>query len=355
MTQNIYERLADHLDSLPAGFPRTPEGVEFRILKRLFSEDEAELACHLSVIPEGPESIAAKVGQPVELVAPKLAEMSKKGLIFRMNRRGETQYMASQFVIGIWEFHVNDLDEDLIRDMNAYIPHLIKEFTKIETQQLRTIPISKSLPGEGAVMPYEEARQIVEAQSKIIVADCICRKEHKMVSKGCDRPMESCLVFGTGANFYLENGLGREISKDEALKILENAEEFGLVLQPSNAQKVVNICLCCGCCCQVLKGLKLQEKPARHVNSNFYADVDEERCAGCETCLERCQMEAIQMVDGVANVNLDRCIGCGLCVPTCSTEAIHLVRQPEEARRVPPANMIETYMRIANERGRDMG
>jgi electron transport complex protein RnfB len=236
--------------------------------------------------------------------------------------------------------------------MNAYLPYLMKEFTGRETPQLRTIPISKSISGEGAVMPYEEARKIVEAQSKIVVADCICRKEHKIVGKGCGKPLESCLVFGTGAHFYQENGLGREISKEEALQILEGGEELGLVLQPSNSQKVVNICLCCGCCCQVLKGLKLQERPAQHVNANFYAQVEEERCAGCETCLERCQMEAIDMVQGVAKVNLDRCIGCGLCVPTCTTDAMKLIPKPEEARHIPPANMIETYIRIAKERGK---
>ena len=352
MTQDIYEKLAKHLDNLPSGFPSTPDGVELRILKRLFSEDEAELACQLSMMPEEPESIADKIDQPVEVVAPKLTEMSRKGLIFRMDRDGKIRYMAAQFVIGIWEYHVNDLDKDLIKDMNAYIPYLMDEFNKRETQQLRTIPISKSLSGEGAVMPYEEARKIVEAQSKIIVADCICRKEHRMVDKDCGKPLENCLIFGTGAHFYLQNGLGREITKQETLKILEEAEEVGLVLQPSNSQKVVNICLCCGCCCQILKGLKLQEEPARHVKSNYYAQVDQDRCAGCETCIERCQMEAIEMVEGTAKVNPDRCIGCGLCVPTCSTEAMQLVVKPEGELYVPPAKMIETYMRIAKERGK---
>ena len=38
--------------------------------------------------------------------------------------------MAAQFVIGIWEYHVNDLDEGLIRDFNEYIPYLTDHMTK---------------------------------------------------------------------------------------------------------------------------------------------------------------------------------------------------------------------------------
>jgi electron transport complex protein RnfB len=352
MAKDVYERLAQHLDDLPAGFPRTPERVELKLLKRLFTEEEAELACHLRLAFESSATIAQRAGQPTEPVAGRLAEMSRKGLCFRIERSDKVQYMASQYVIGIWEYHVNDLDEGLVRDMNAFLPHLVKEFTRLETPQLRTIPISASISGEGAVMPYEEARGIVEQQSKIAVADCICRKEHQLVGQGCGKPLHSCLIFGAGAYFYLANGLGEEIGKEEALRILDVAEEAGLVLQPSNAQKVTNICLCCGCCCQILKGIKMQDKPALHVKANFYARVDEAQCIGCESCLERCQMEAIAFVDGVARVNPDRCIGCGLCVTTCPSAAMQLLVKPDPDRYVPPRTMAETFMRIAKERGK---
>ena len=198
-------------------------------------------------------------------------------------------------------------------------------------------------------MSYDEARKIIEAQGKILVAPCICRKEHEMVGKGCGKPKEACLIFAGGAYFYEKNGIGRVISKEEALDLLKMAEENALVLQPSNAQKVMNICLCCGCCCQVLKNLKRYPQPAKIIHANYYAKIRPEECIGCEICLERCQMDAISMEEGVANIDLDRCIGCGLCVPTCSGPAIDLV-QKEECY-VPPANIVETYMRIAQERG----
>jgi Na+-translocating ferredoxin:NAD+ oxidoreductase RNF subunit RnfB len=351
MGQDVYERLADFLDKLPAGFPRTESGVELRILKRLFSEEEAELAMKLRLVPEPVEVIAQRAGREAKELAPMLYEMSLKGLILRADRPGDPLYMAAQYVIGIWEYHVNDLDEGLIRDMNEYIPTLFGSLTKLKTQQLRTIPIGASLEGAGRVFPYDEARKLIEEQSRILLAPCICRKEHAMIGKGCGKLLDACLVLGGGAYFYEKNGIGRVISKEEALEVLKKAEEEGLVLQPTNAQKVMNICLCCGDCCQVLKNLKRVPAPAKVVHSNYFARVREEDCLGCEICLDRCQMEAIVVEDGKARVLEERCIGCGLCVPTCSGQAMELIRKEEKDCYTPPHNVIETFVRIAQERG----
>jgi ferredoxin len=351
MTQDVYERLAAFLDSLPAGFPRTESGVEIRILKRLFTEEEADLACHLVMWPEPVETIAQRVGKPAHELADVLYNMSRKGLIGRSDRAEGPMYTAAQYVIGIWEYHVNDLDDGLIKDMNEYIPALFDAMTSIKTQQLRTIPIGASLEGQSTVMPYEDARQLIEKQRKIVVAPCICRREHALVGKGCGKLKEACLVFSSGAYFYEKNGLGRSITKEEALDILRQAEEQGLVLQPSNAQRIMNICLCCGDCCQVLKAIKRYSRPADLVHANYYAAVRADECIGCEICLERCQMDAIQMKDDVAEIDPNRCIGCGLCVTTCGAEAIDLIRKEEKDCQVPPADIVETYMRIAQERG----
>ena len=170
-----------------------------------------------------------------------------------------------------------------------------------------------------------------------------------MSGAGCDKPLESCLVFGTGAFYYEENGLGRKISQDEAMDILKKGIEAGLVLQPGNAQKPTNICMCCGCCCQILKNLNDMEQPAKAVSTNYYAEVDPEQCTACEVCVDRCQMNAIT-VEEVAVIDLDRCIGCGLCVPTCDFDAMSLKKKEGEAI-VPPRNVVETYMNIAQERG----
>jgi electron transport complex protein RnfB len=351
MSEEVYEKLARHLDRLPAGFPRTESGVELRILKKFFNPEEAELACCLQMMPEPAEAIAARTGFPAAELAGKLESMSGKGLILRADRPEGPLYMAAQYVIGIWEYHVNDLDEELVRYMDEYSPALFQSMSRMKTQQLRTIPIGSSLTGEGAILPYEEARRLIEAQSKILVAPCICRKEHTLVGGGCGKSLETCLVFSGGAHYYEKNGIGRIITQEEALAILKQAEVEGLVLQPTNAKKIINICLCCGDCCQILKNLRHHPRPAEIVHSNFYARVRPDDCIGCEVCLDRCQVEAIQMRDGKAEIDPERCIGCGLCVPTCGGAAIDLLQKEEKDRYQPPDNIVETFTRIAMERG----
>jgi ferredoxin len=348
---DVYEKLAKHLDNLPTSYPSTESGVELRILKRLFTAEEAEIAMTLNMMPETVAGIAKRTGKDAAALADILAEMSQKGLIFRISKGDKTLYSASQFVIGIWEYHVNSLDEDLIRDVNEYMPTLMqKGLLSAKTQQLRVVPVAKSVSAEMAVMPFEAAEEIINKQSKIIVSPCICRKEQKMIGKGCDKPQEACLVFGAGAYYYEKNGLGREIDKAEALDILKAGVDAGLVLQPGNQQKSMNICMCCGCCCGVLKNLKTLEKPAEIIHTNYYAQVDGDLCTACEACVERCQMDAIS-VDEIAHVDLDRCIGCGLCVTDCPTEAVLLMQKAADSQYIPPKNVFETYMNIAQERG----
>ncbi len=346
---DIYKKLAIHLDNLPGGFPETDSGVELRILKRLFSEQEAQIATALTLIPETVGSISPRVQMAPALLEKVLDEMARKGLIFKLEKK-ETLYMAAQFVIGIWEFHVNDLDPDLIADFNAYVPYLANQWARQKTGQLRVVPVSKSLSAQTETMPYEAAEELIRSQSKIVVAPCICRKEHRMAGKGCDNPLEVCLVFGSSAVYYENNGLGRPVEKDEALAILDKGMAAGLVLQPGNAQKAMNICMCCGCCCQVLKNLKQMPSPAKIVQSNYFAVVDEEKCVDCGLCTERCHMEAITNGTG-AHIDLDRCIGCGVCVPGCDAGALSLAAKPVGDHRVPPRTVYDTYFQIAQERG----
>ncbi len=348
---DVYKRLAIHLDNLPTGYPSTESGVELRILKRLFTSEEAEIAMTLTMMSEPAAGIAQRTGRDAAALAETLAKMSRKGLIFRMSKGDKTLYSAAQFVIGIWEYHVNSLDEDLIRDVNEYMPTLMhKGLLSAKTQQLRVVPVARSVSAEMAIMPFEAAEEIINRQSKIVVSPCICRREQKMIGKGCDKPSEACLSFGAGAYYYEKNGLGREIGKKEALELVKKGVEAGLVLQPGNQQKPMNICMCCGCCCGVLKNLKSLEKPAEVIHTNYYAQVDEDLCTACEACVERCQMDAIT-VDEAAIVNLDRCIGCGLCVTDCPTEAITLRQKAGDSQYLPPKNIFETYMNIAQERG----
>jgi electron transport complex protein RnfB len=91
------------------------------------------------------------------------------------------------------------------------------------------------------------------------------------------------------------------------------------------------------------------------VLTNYYTEVDSEACSGCETCVDRCQMEAIRIgANDEAEIDRDRCIGCGLCIPTCPEEALTLRPKPESERRVPPATGREYVMQLAQSRGKSL-
>jgi Na+-translocating ferredoxin:NAD+ oxidoreductase subunit B len=285
---------------------------------------------HVRLKLEKAEDIAQRAGLPVAEVAPRLEQLSRQGLVFSIESPGRPPvYMAAQFVVGIWEYNLNNMTPEFIRDVEVYMPHLSQAAFGV-LPQLRTIPVGKSLAAAPEVLAYESVEELIRHQETILVAPCICRREHQMKGGGCGKLEEACLVFGWGAEYYQRNGLGRPISQEEALAIVAKAEEEGLVAQPSNAQEIVNICLCCGDCCQALLHLKRHPAPARVVVSPFLASLDVEACVGCGVCVDRCQMEALSMDDDHAVLNAERCIGCGLCVGTCPSEALSLARKPEQ-------------------------
>lgn len=353
MTTDVYHRLARHLDNLPGGFPATESGVELRILRRLFSPQDAELALHLALIPEDAAVIARRAGLPPEEAAQRLEAMEHKGLLFAVHPRGGSPlYMASQFVVGIWEYQVNRLDAEFIRDFEEYRPTLLDAGIWQKAPQLRVVPVGQAIAAQPEVMLYERAEELVQGHKRFAVAPCICRREAQLVGEPCDKPLETCLSFGVGADFYARNGIGRSITKEEALEILKQAEKAGLVLQPGNAQNALFMCTCCGCCCGVLRTIKSFPKPADIVWSPYAVVLDRETCTGCGVCVDRCQMEALAMDGDTVALNADRCIGCGLCVTTCPSESLTLRRKPESQQHQIPRDVAETNLRLAQARGK---
>lgn len=347
--EDVYEKLRKRLDDMAAGYPVTKSGVEIKILKRLFTEEEAELFLEFPTpwFLETPDDAAKRLNRdPVE-TAEQMKQMAQKGLLFRSRIGDQVRYAAVPYIVGIFEFQLNSLDPEIAHDMEEYFESAIgPTLQSFQTPVMRTIPINRQLVAEWPIAPYEDVMKILEDQKTIGISPCICRKISQQVDKGCDKPLEVCFQFGAIASYYVDNGLGRYISLEEAKKIVKESEEAGLVMQPFNSQKVTAMCCCCGDCCAMLRSLKMQPNPAAAVKSNYFSKVIEDECDGCESCIERCQMEAIEMVDEIATVNLDRCIGCGLCVSACPTEAIRLVKKPDDEQYIPPKTGVETNVRI---------
>ncbi len=349
MKDDIYLKLREFLDSLPSGFPATDSGVELRILKKLFSPEDAELAVKLKQEPESASDIAKRTGLSEAGLAQKLESMAKRGLIFRVREDGTPKYQAVQFIVGIYEFQLNAMDREFAEMMEEYMPYLGMSFMPLETKQLRVAPVDAAVDALPAVETYNRIRDLVKKQEYIAVAPCICRKEQGILGNPCSRPSEACLSFNQFGQYVVDNKMGRQITTDEALKILDLAEESALVLCPSNTQDISWICCCCGCCCGGLRRLKLLENPADYMASSYRAEIDPQLCSLCQLCLDRCQVDAIKENEQAMEVDPARCIGCGLCVPTCPESAISLVGKPQA--NVPPKDFEDMLARIAKERG----
>jgi Fe-S-cluster-containing hydrogenase component 2 len=278
--------------------------------------------------------------------------MAGKGLLFRYRKRGAVRYAAIPFVVGAYEFQLKNLDRELAQLMERYMEEAFQIAAQNSLTPLRTIPVYRSLDVAWKVAPFQDAREIVKSQETIALADCLCRVQQGLLEQACDKPLEVCMIFGSHADFYVENGMARLVGTQEALDVLDKCEEAGLVNQPFNTVNPGGMCNCCGDCCGVLRSFKKHPRPSEIVFNDYLARVSTDDCDACETCLERCQMEAIFISEeGHAEVNQDRCIGCGLCVTTCPTEAMKLVLKPESQRAKPPRSAQDLVTRQMEKRG----
>jgi Pyruvate/2-oxoacid:ferredoxin oxidoreductase delta subunit len=323
MSDEPYLKLREFLDQFPIGFPQTDSGVEIKILKRLFSPEEAEITIQLSPLPEQASSIAARTGLSEEHLATKLEAMAKNGLIFRLRRDGKTLFLAAPFMIGLYEYSVKKIDRELAELFKQYYDEAYQEeMGSSNVPGFKVIPLQQNVQADIALLPYHKIEEDIRSTRVIAVTECVCRKEAALTGHQCRHPVENCLSFGAAAEFYIENGMGRQITADEAIEIVKKADESGLVHAGANAKHLSNICNCCPCCCASMKGIVTKDRDRqKFMNALFEAVVDEAQCTACEICLERCPVDAITVED-TAMVDRDKCLGCGLCASDCSMEAI---------------------------------
>ena len=326
---------------MPVGFPATASGVEIRVLEHFFTPEEAEIALHLSALPEPLGRIHSRA-KHLNLSAAELERvldrMVAKGSILGRSGKsagnGGKRYSKAMLAVGMYEFQVDRITEELQRDLDQYFKEAYADaFHSKKTSQLRTIPINATVIPDRQVDTYDHAKEIVQKSSgPFAVMNCVCRQGKDKMSEPCRQTdvRRTCITLKGTARSLTESGVASALSREETLDLLDKAEELGMILQPENTQDPNFICCCCGCCCGVLTSAKIFPRPAEYLHSNFYARVDPELCTGCETCSSRCQMDALTMVDDVTRVDLDRCIGCGLCVTTCPTEAILLEQKEKE-------------------------
>ncbi len=347
MQDEIYKRLAEHLDKAVAGVPMSPSLLE--ILRILFPGEEAEVALKLSIYENKTlEECRGLVPEKSDRLEDLLASMARRGTVFTEQKPGRDRiYRLFPVVVGFAEapfFKGEDTPEkrELARHWVNYMGEGFGEELGRAVPLIRVVPIAESLEDEGQVLPYDAIARMLDETSFMAVANCPCRQMNRFVGAGCERMVESCMHFGSMGRYVVEQGMGRRIDKEEALRILREATEQGLVHVCDNIQGagLRTICNCCPCCCAFLRA-KLDAGYDTVSRSNYVARVDAGLCTGCAVCEERCPVNAVTVDGEVALVDADVCIGCGVCTPTCGgDEAIRLVLRDEVK---PPPEVMEFF------------
>ncbi|MGV8075564.1 MAG: DUF362 domain-containing protein [Syntrophobacteraceae bacterium] len=342
-----YDRFLDRLAELPVKSSRTESKVEVEILKRIMTPEEAELASLLTGAPEPASAVAERADMSAEAMRDALDGLARKGVIFKVYTE-EPLYMLVSMLPGIYDIqHKHKTPEDAKLWERYYKEALGEDFCKTGTPLIRVLPVKASITPEMTVFTYEEVEKIIDDSQAITLTDCICRHNKRLVGEACEAPVVNmCMFLDAWADYFAENNMGRRASKDEARQTLTRARDAGLVCNTLNVEHgSFAICACCGCCCVVLRGITELKIPGSVAKSNFMAEIAADHCVGCGTCVEACQVKALELLDDVAHVIDGRCIGCGICKVVCQFDAVSLKRRDDENR--PPADMTELMGKIA--------
>jgi Pyruvate/2-oxoacid:ferredoxin oxidoreductase delta subunit len=325
--QNPYQEISKLLGA-PASTKILPKIIEM-------IADEKECKILLSAFPAATVSeLSEKTGIPRDEVQTMMRPMFMKGLLFSSKKEGDPRYYRVKTVP---QFHDSSIlwkgaTKEFHNLWKEYMAKEWSEFGKVLEAFLpkpvtRVVPVGAAIESKGKILAFDDVQEIVNNAKTLSVTPCTCR----VIDGKCGKPVEVCIQINRAAEYALERGTGRSITKAEAMELIHKAEEEGLVHVADNRQNVDHIiCNCCKDCCMNWR----LPNPHKFVDpSRFQATVDPEACIGCETCVERCFFDAISMQgdDPKATIDREKCVGCGVCTIPCPSEAITLkeVRPPD--------------------------
>jgi len=345
--------LARRLDTIPHGYPATGSGVEIKILARLFTPQQAELASVMRLSPEPAAAIAERASIEAHDARRVLKSMVRNGLIGAQRGEGDIVFHLIPFVVGIYENQIERIDAELAELVERYWIESRGGSPVIAQPAFhRVIPVDEAIPFQLEVFPYERASEILEGAKSWGVLNCICRTQKRLIGEGCNHAMENCLVFAPVTGAFEHSESPRAITKDEALRILRESAESGLIHSTGNYRDGrTYICNCCSCCCGILRGVVEFGVPTAIAHSDFQAIVEIGLCVACGQCIERCHLDAITIEDETAAIDAVRCVGCGQCTLACPTGAITLAARPDVDRVHLPRDRTEWMRQRAESRG----
>ena len=335
MSSEVYNKLSEIM--------RFPSSEYLpRILERVLTPEEGEIVLEIN---SQPDEIARKLSIDEDVVKQRLEELKRRGVILPLstvlpglegNLFGPTfEDLRAQFLITAEKFMSAEALEEFM--------NMLKEFYRSEwcqnqgiyygseicTHTMKVIPARKAFQNTpdispGKILPDEDLNRIFESAETFCVIPCVC----KLMWRGCDAPLEVCIQFNDWAEHIIRRGGGRKVSLEEALAISDSAEEAGLV-HTMNIVASVMMCNCCSDCCIVIDpARKYGTLNKAMIKSHYRATVDQDSCAGCETCVDTCPFGAITMEEVLSSneltaaVDVEKCFGCGVCVVACPSESI---------------------------------
>ncbi|MGQ4875181.1 MAG: indolepyruvate ferredoxin oxidoreductase subunit alpha [Promethearchaeia archaeon] len=356
----IYEELMLHLSKMAMNCP--PNEILLNILKKILTEKEVKILLSIpsQTIPFRGISfkeLLKKNNFSEKELSEILKNLSSRGIIFsyKNDNSNEIHYALQQVAYGFpqiffWKGEINDFTKDMAINVIKYFNHdITKEIYCIEPIPFRYLPVEETIePQIQAIYPFFVMKEIINNAKKIAVSHCICRMTTKLVGRDCGHPTEVCMKFNELAEFLIDKGIGREVSKEEALKISENASKAGLVHFTDNCiENVLQNCNCCGCSCWNLGRIRRRIIPRDEIIATYFIrETIQDKCIGCGNCLEICPADAIKIENGKAIVDNDWCIGCGVCIYKCKTEAIKIVLREDLKSKLPENNFNVLHQKI---------
>ena len=351
---SLYRDLLKRIDEQSYGFPKSFVGADLMFIKQVFSEDDARDYLLIGKRFETAQQYADRNNFTLEVARRKLDRMAMKGLIFRRHRPGGDEYGQYPFAMGFLEWQGKRTDSKKMFWATA-LYMATSRWGRRMTQTMpfyRTIPMHPEMVQGSVIKPYDNVETLLDKHTRFAVGHCICRTMDRSIpGNKCNHPTETCIETDDYATFFIETGIGREITKEEALQILRDGEKDGRIIQATNSQFGENFCSCCGCGCGMLKMRKMFPGPANNIWSNHYSEIDYNKCISCGKCVQRCPFDYISQekkplhpnckgkMTRRVTIDTDKCLGCGLCVSTCPTKAISLRQKAQENIYTPP----ETY------------
>jgi len=362
---DVFKKLAEHLLSLGMGYP--PGEFLDLILRDNFTPLEAEVALAIPnrIIPLQTvpiEEIAKSTDLTKDDLEKTLENLVQKGLIYAgLTEDGQKGYALQQVGFGFPQsFFWGNEDTDQLRDLSYKVARYFNTATTKEaygptpTKAFRFVPVKESIEFDlQSVYPYQIMDNVIEKAKVIALAHCACRVGARLAGGGCDCPTEVCMKFDEMAEYVLNRGLGKEISKDEAMDVIKLSQDNNLVHFVDNAiGDVKHNCNCCGHSCWSVTRIRKRKIPRDLIMATYFIrETEEGNCTGCGDCIDVCPVEALSLEDGMAKVEEDWCIGCGICISKCSFDASRMIVRPDKEDEIPASSFKTLHEQILKERG----